>query len=191
MIVFPAYVMAEIHDVIISDFSFNPGSLTVAAGDTVRWTNQDAIAHTSTSDNGLWNSGPLAQSESFMRAFTAPGTYPYHCILHPFMTGTINVGAQSPVDEDPLTPGQFRLEPNFPNPFNAATNINFELGGEGHALLEIYDTVGRKLETLVDGRLSAGRHSVAWDAGHRPSGIYFYRLAFEGQAQMGRMTLLK
>ena len=188
---FPAALMATIHDVAISGLDFNPTSLTVAPGDTVRWTNQDLVAHTATSDNGVWDSGILLQGQSFMRAFQPPGPYPYHCTVHLFMTGTILVSGQTPAEDEPLTPGQFKLDPNFPNPFNSSTEISFQLGREGYTRLEIFDTVGRKMETLVDGRLGAGKHSVSWAAGNRPSGIYFYRLAFGGQSKMSRMTLLK
>jgi plastocyanin len=191
MALVPALAAATIRDVTISNLRFSPASVTITLGDTIRWTNMDVLAHTSTSDSGLWDSGPLAQNDTFMRAFPTAGTFPYHCILHPLMTATIVAGTQSSIDEEPLTPDQFRLEPNFPNPFNSGTKIAFVLGSDGAARLEIYDAVGRKVETLMDGSLGAGRHAIAWEAGNRPSGLYFYHLTFGGQLQTGRMTLLK
>lgn len=66
--------------------------MTVPSGSTVRWTNYDGVTtHTSTSDTGIWDSGPLSSGQSFEATFNTPGTYPYHCTIHPNMTGTITV----------------------------------------------------------------------------------------------------
>jgi len=64
--------------------------IIVKAGTTVTWVNKDDTAHTTTSNNGLWNSGVMAVGTSFSYTFSTPGTYPYHCNIHP-MTGTIVV----------------------------------------------------------------------------------------------------
>ena len=75
--------------------SFRPASLTVRAGDTVTWTNTDTTpgnAHTVTSkDRGPLRASSLAQGQSYSFSFTAAGTYPYYCAIHPDMTGTITV----------------------------------------------------------------------------------------------------
>jgi plastocyanin len=63
----------------------------VARGTTVTWTNQDAMAHTVTADDGSWGSGPLGPGTTYSHVFTSPGTYTYHCAFHPFMTGTVMV----------------------------------------------------------------------------------------------------
>jgi hypothetical protein len=67
--------------------------VTVAVGDTVRWTQRDSISHTTTSDTSLWNSGLLGLNQTFTRVFDAPGTFRYHCIPHPSMRGTVIVSA--------------------------------------------------------------------------------------------------
>jgi amicyanin len=82
-----------IHAVQIVDFAFTPAVVTVAVGDTVTWTNQDAVAHTATSTTGAFDSGLLDQGESYSLTFTAAGTYPYLCTPHPGMTGTVVVMA--------------------------------------------------------------------------------------------------
>ena len=82
--------------VTIQDFSFSPASLTIAAGTTVRWTNNGPSSHTTTSDAGAWSSGTLSPPSggggyggggsagaTFDFKFTQPGNYPYHCSLHP------------------------------------------------------------------------------------------------------------
>jgi plastocyanin len=79
------------NSVTISNFSFSPSNLTVSAGTTVTWTNNDAVAHTSTSNSGAWDSGNIAQGGTFSFTFDSTGTYPYHCTPHPQMTGQIIV----------------------------------------------------------------------------------------------------
>jgi plastocyanin len=78
----------------ISNFAFAPTSVTITAGTTVQWVNKDASTHTTTSDGGdpaSWDSGPLMTNATFSVTFTTPGTYGYHCAIHPFMTATITV----------------------------------------------------------------------------------------------------
>jgi plastocyanin len=81
----------------ISGMAFNPASLTVAAGTTVTWTNNDAIAHTVTSDTGLFDSGSITATGgyggggTFSFTFATAGTYNYHCNIHPMMTAKIIV----------------------------------------------------------------------------------------------------
>lgn len=85
--------MAQDHAVSISDMTFQPGSVTVAAGDTVTWTNKDNMRHTVTADDGSFGtSQPLRQNQTFSHTFDAEGTFPYHCEIHPDMTGEVIVG---------------------------------------------------------------------------------------------------
>jgi amicyanin len=84
------------HAIEIVDFAFSPASLTISVGDTVTWTNADAVVHTATSTSGAFDSGDLAQGESYSLTFTAAGTYDYLCTPHPSMTGTIVLEAAAP-----------------------------------------------------------------------------------------------
>ena len=87
----PVASLAAATAVTIKDFAFNPSTLEVKAGTTVTWTNQDTTTHTVTGDHGEFDSGNLAQGKSFIHAFDQPGTYPYHCSIHPSMMATITV----------------------------------------------------------------------------------------------------
>ncbi len=75
----------------IRDFSFQPGTLTVAAGTTVTWTNDGSVPHTVTSNERTFDSGDIAPGGSFSYTFDQPGSYSYHCSLHPSMQGQIEV----------------------------------------------------------------------------------------------------
>lgn len=91
LVVHPA--RAQSMSVTIVNFSFQPATLTIPVGTTVTWTNQDTAPHTSTSDTGVWNSGTLSTGQSYSRTFSQPGTFPYHCNVHPNMHGTVVVEA--------------------------------------------------------------------------------------------------
>jgi len=71
--------------------AYNPNPVSVAVGGTVTWMNNDNTAHTSTADNGSWNSGSISPGGSFSMTFPAAGTFTYHCTIHPGMIGTVNV----------------------------------------------------------------------------------------------------
>ncbi|NUM68048.1 T9SS type A sorting domain-containing protein [candidate division KSB1 bacterium] len=85
----------------------------------------------------------------------------------------------------------FVLEQNYPNPFNPSTSIAFALAKTGEVRLEIYNALGQRLATLVNGKLPAGQHQVVWDAQNVPSGIYFYKLEAGAYQQTRKMILMK
>lgn len=95
------------------------------------------------------------------------------------------------VTSEPDGPQEFALEQNYPNPFNPETQIRFSLAAGGNAELAVYDVLGRKVATLLDGPLSAGAHSVTFDGAGLASGMYFYRLRSGGFTDVKRMMLVK
>jgi len=88
-------------------------------------------------------------------------------------------------------PNEVGLVGSYPNPFNATTTITYEIPVAGNVSLEIYNIMGQKAATLVDGNIEAGRHSITWDAANFSSGIYFYKLTAGIKVFTKRMTLLK
>ena len=77
----------------IGNFTFNPPQVTVKAGTTVVWTNEDDIPHTVMSTTQAFKSPALDTDQRYSFKFTTPGTYSYFCSLHPHMTATIIVEA--------------------------------------------------------------------------------------------------
>jgi len=78
----------------IKNFAFDPSALTVKTGTVVAWVNQDGASHTIVSDTGspaAFSSDSLSTGASYKFTFTQPGTYTYHCSIHPSMKGTIIV----------------------------------------------------------------------------------------------------
>ena len=84
---------AEDATVKIDNFTFEPEKLTIKAGTTVTWKNEDDIPHTIASATKAFKSKALDTDDSFSFTFATPGTYEYFCSLHPHMTGTIVVEA--------------------------------------------------------------------------------------------------
>ena len=77
--------------VAIKNFAFSPATVTVTAGSTVVWTNDDSIQHDITFDGGGIVSNVLNHNDTFSHTFPTPGTYHYICSIHPFMHGTVIV----------------------------------------------------------------------------------------------------
>jgi hypothetical protein len=102
-----------------------------------------------------------------------------------------DIAASIGVGTDVNLPSEFALHQNYPNPFNPMTEISFSLPNASDVKLEIYNTMGQRVATLVDDRLPAGTHSVTWDASSKASGIYFYRLMAGDFAATRKMLLLK
>jgi hypothetical protein len=88
-------------------------------------------------------------------------------------------------------PSDFRLGQNYPNPFNPTTVIPFDLAKSGMVQLSVFDVTGRKVSTLVNTSMSAGRHMVTFNAAGIPSGVYIVRLEAGGQLMTSKLTLIK
>lgn len=85
----------------------------------------------------------------------------------------------------------FYLEQNYPNPFNPSTKINYGLKKSGNVEITVYNVLGNKVATLVNGYKSAGMHSVDFNASNLASGIYFYKIVTTGFIQTKKMILEK
>lgn len=95
----------------IQNFAFNPETVTISVGTTLTWINLDSAPHTVTSDDNLFDSGNLNQNATFSHTFTTPGTFTYHCSIHPSMTAKVVVqGTQSPPPPPPPIGGATDLE---------------------------------------------------------------------------------
>jgi hypothetical protein len=90
-----------------------------------------------------------------------------------------------------LLPSSLQLHQNYPNPFNPTTRIVYRINKNAHVELTIYDALGRKIATLIDKEITAGEHSVDFDASRYCSGVYFYRLSSEGFYSVRKMLLMK
>lgn len=79
-------------DVTVEHLMYMPGKVTVALGDRVTWTFPETTQHTTTSDQGFWDSGAKVAGATYVRTFTSAGTFAYHCSFHSTMHGKVRVG---------------------------------------------------------------------------------------------------
>jgi plastocyanin len=80
---------SKVVNVSIQNSAYNPASVQISTGDTVKWTNMDSSAHTVT--GSIFKSGNIYKGQSYQFQFTKPGTYNYTCTIHPTMKGTVTV----------------------------------------------------------------------------------------------------
>jgi hypothetical protein len=88
-------------------------------------------------------------------------------------------------------PQNYILYQNFPNPFNPATKIDFNIAKSSDTKLIIYDMLGKEIAVLVNEHLQPGKYQVDWDGSHYTSGTYFYKLISEDYTITKKMMLLK
>jgi len=104
------------------------------------------------------------------------------------ITTTVGVESQRGYTELPKV---FALSQNYPNPFNPATEVKYALPKDCYVRLEVYNSLGQKVATLVDGEQRAGYKTARWDANSLSSGIYFYRIQAGGFVQTRKMVLIR
>jgi hypothetical protein len=155
------------------------GTLTVDGGSPVSLSlpgNTD-----STSIPFLSSSFPLSQGDHTI-GITAGNLNLDYAILNQQITG-IRDGNKSPLS--------YALEQNYPNPFNPSTRINFSLAKATNVELSIYNILGQKVITLINGAMSGGAHTVLFNATHFASGVYFYGIKTGEFQSYKKMMLLK
>ncbi|TVQ11862.1 MAG: T9SS C-terminal target domain-containing protein [Balneolaceae bacterium] len=114
---------------------------------------------------------------------------PYASVTDP---ETMQFCVTSSIDDDlELNPYIFRLNNNYPNPFNPTTNIVYQIPFDANVSLTVYNVMGQRVATLVDEYRPAGNHTVMFDARHLASGQYMYRLQVGEMSMTRKMTLVK
>ncbi|MDP7716341.1 MAG: T9SS type A sorting domain-containing protein, partial [Candidatus Marinimicrobia bacterium] len=97
---------------------------------------------------------------------------------------------------DDLLPGVFALHQNYPNPFNPVTTIRFDVPKESHVQMDVYNILGQRIRTLVNGTMQPGFHSVSWNGTNdmgKPlaSGMYIYRIHSSEFTAVKKLVLMK
>ena len=121
-----------------------------------------------------------------------------YCVLSPFTSfqPPATVVNEDRSEKKPSIPQHVELLGNYPNPFNAATTIAYELPSSGRVIIRVYDLTGRLVKVLADLVEPAGRHSIKWDGtdlwgGIVASGIYICQIEFVGTDGQRIMTSMK
>lgn len=98
------------------------------------------------------------------------------------------MGVSNEVNESANT---FELNQNYPNPFNPSTSISYVIPESADVKLEVFNSLGQRVATLVNGVQNAGSHTVSFDASNLASGIYLYKLTSGNQVKTNKMLLIK
>jgi len=115
--------------------------------------------------------------------------------IHPILAGCVcllEVTPDAVQPSDPNLVAEYALHQNFPNPFNASTNIEYDVVTDSHVTLMVRNLLGRTVTELVNSRQAAGRHTVTFDATNLTSGLYFYTVKIGNEfAATKKMLLVK
>ncbi len=106
-------------------------------------------------------------------------------------TGDEDVGPLEVKDKGSISPYHFQLEQPYPNPFNATTNVGFEISQRGYARLALFDLTGREVATLAEGDMAAGHYSFIVDASSLATGVYIVRLETDARMASCKLVLMK
>ena len=157
------------------------------AGETAGWKMSNVFVDSGTPFDGLYCDNNTAGSESFdATEWNTPESRGTWFIGHDSVKGVLtNMVA---VDE---APAAFSVTQNSPNPFNPTTTISFSIPETGTVTVDVFNVAGQKVATVVSEFMSAGNHSVVWDASGFSAGVYFYTVKSGDFAKTMKMTLLK
>jgi len=158
------------------------------AGETAGWKRSTKLIDAGTAFDGLYPDNRQAGGSHYEgwvdKGEETNGTY---FIGHDSITGIIT----DVVAVEDAAPGAFEVSQNVPNPFNPTTTINFSLAEAGNMTVEVFNIAGQKVDTLVNGYMDSGKHSVVWDASSVSAGVYFYTVKSGDFSKTMKMTLLK
>jgi photosystem II stability/assembly factor-like uncharacterized protein len=147
--------------------------------------------HTSTNGGINWNSFSTGLPSTQM-VYSITGDLNDYLFAGTASSGAFRYGDKiSNISINSSIPENFKLEQNFPNPFNPNTLIKFSLPSHGKVKLEFFDILGNRVSSGINKELSAGDYSYDFDGSGLSSGVYFYKLGFDGISHIKKMTLVK
>ena len=112
-------------------------------------------------------------------------------VAAPLGASAVAANAAAAAETQGNVPSQYALYPSRPSPFNPTTQIAFDLPRSGPVEIVVFDIHGRRVQTLVDRQMTAGRHEVVWRPENQASGVYIYRLRSGEFTETRRTVLLK
>jgi len=163
---------------IITEDSFYGGDENIQARATMDFDAAGNIVLMENANEHIFFISPPGEGESNSFTTTSADTF------------TVDVSSALEIVSDQI-PGEFRLETNYPNPFNPSTVIAFNIPTSGYVTLEVFNALGQKVKTLVGKNLAPGSYQVEFDGRNLTSGTYFYQLRAGEFSDVRKMTLTK
>lgn len=201
------YKFNQIKDILIYTYQQSPDNLSISqVGPSIKlqWQNRDPESDSITVQRGTGENRfsdyavvPPGDSVFVDTAVVADSSYYYRLKIvrqdstemqsYPIMLKVVPATSV----KEPDIAVKFHLSPNYPNPFNPSTTINYSIPKRGMVTLKVYDVLGREVETLVNGIRNAGTYEVRFDGARLASGVYFDRLEYNGTIITRKMVLMK
>ena len=181
-------------------FTFSPSSLTVNAGDTIKFV-LEAIHTAREVSEATWNANGTTSNGGFdlpsgggTVVLTKVGIHYYVCVPHASlgMKGKITVNSATGINiAGDIIQNNFILKQNYPNPFNPSTRINYTIPKTSFVNLKIYNVLGKEVATLVNEIKPAGNYEVLFNGSNLASGVYFYKMEADKFSSTKKFILLK
>jgi plastocyanin len=177
------YSNATTHTIQEGDYAFTPSNINAVVGDTIIWSWVSG-SHTTTSTSvpggaNTWNSPMNSTNTSFQYVVTLPGTYNFHCNIHPtMMMGSITVSAATAIDE-PATINDVSI---YPNPTTGRVQVTAPWMIKD---MEIFDVLGNSIYSV-----QINSDMIAVDLSGQANGIYFMRLHFDNRTAIGMRKII-
>lgn len=199
--------MQRVRDMISTMYHFydlSPVEVEQAASADAPYQNRERVRHRRTlrelqvdfdewAPGGYWST--LERVDVRYLESDEPGWLVFEELSQPevYMRHVINDAQVTSVEPGQGPPAAFRLEANYPNPFNPSTVLPFTLERAADVRLDVLDELGRPIARVLDGPLQAGSHRVVFDADdyRLPGGVYLYRLVVDGREASRSMVLVK
>ena len=153
-------------------------TLTHDANFSLDLTDNAMVAEYATVDNTTTLVVVAPESDAI---FTASGSYDIESVLVANSSSYVTV----------IEPGAFVLEAAYPNPFNPSTSVSLSMPSEGYVSVKAYNLVGQVVGVIAEGSLSAGLHTMSWDASDLSSGVYLITAEYAGQVSTQKVMLVK
>ena len=194
---FNVYIPSSTNDVLVLSsntqryYSTINNSLLNSKKDAIFFTTQ--LWNRGGRSNGIWNNTPSGvmynTSSNRWAVFNQnKSSIPPDAAFNIFVSNSITDVENNGQNE--LTK-EYTLYQNYPNPFNPTTNIEFSLPKQSHVRIDVYNTIGQRVKSLVNGELSAGKHIVTFNASGLSSGVYLYRLQAGDFIESRKLMLMK
>ncbi len=154
-----------------------------------------STVYTESDGNGEWDSLTVSSLARYFKVVATKSANSDGYSLYEFQafapvdTIAPKIGVEEYVTNEKVN--SYQLENNYPNPFNPATKITYNLPKSSIVTLKVYDILGKEVITLVKETQSAGKHIVEFNGSNLPSGVYFYMLRTDDFTQVKKMVLLK
>jgi beta-1,2-mannobiose phosphorylase / 1,2-beta-oligomannan phosphorylase len=159
--------------------------------DGIHWAKNSANPVLTIGSGEQWDSYALIDHCVLQQGNTLKMWYGGRVDMGAWQIGTATSNLTSDVATQHTVPTKFELQQSYPNPFNPATKIIYEVPNQSRVRISIFDSLGRLVTTLVDEDKSPGTYSVTWNAEGMASGTYYYRLNAGGESLVQKAILLK